>query len=103
VSGTSLEFVQDLDKTLMVPIRFGIVFYEVQVGAVRESLDVCVSVRPILIQICTNLPVVYFGPVTGNTCDVVFFEDFLDALDGVSTVDDGPGTTRVVKETTNIE
>jgi hypothetical protein len=41
--------------------------------------------------------------VTGNTCDVVFFEDFLDALDGVSTVDDGPGTTRVVKETTNIE
>jgi hypothetical protein len=41
--------------------------------------------------------------VTGNTCDVVFFEDFLDALDGVSTVDDGPGTTRVVEETTNIE
>jgi hypothetical protein len=41
--------------------------------------------------------------VTRNTRDVVRFEDFLDALDGVSTVDDGPGTTRVVEETTNID
>jgi hypothetical protein len=103
VAGTSLEFVEDLDKSLVVPVRFGIVFYEVQVGTVREGLDVCVPVGPILIQICTNLPIVEFGPVTGNTCDVIFFENFLNALDGVSTVDDGPGTTRVVEETTNIE
>jgi hypothetical protein len=103
VSRTSLEFVEDLDKSLMVPVRFGIVFYEVQVGTVREGLDVCVPVGPILIQICTNLTIVEFGPVTRNTCDVILFEDFLDALDGVSTVDDGPGTTRVVEETTNID
>jgi hypothetical protein len=41
--------------------------------------------------------------VTGNTCDVIILEDFLDALDGVPTIDDGPGTTRIIKETTNIE
>jgi hypothetical protein len=41
--------------------------------------------------------------MTGNTCDVVLFQNFLDALDGVPTIDDGPGTTRVIKETTNIE
>lgn len=103
VARTSLELVEDLDESLVVPIRFGIVFYEVQVRTVREGRDVRVPVRPILIQICTDLTIVHFGPVTGNTRDVVLFENFLDAFDCVPTVDYRPWAARDVKEPTYID
>ena len=82
----------DTDKTLVIPICFRIVFNEVQVHAVGEGQSICISIGPIYVQICTSLTIVNLGPVTWDTCDVIRFEYFLDAIDGVAAVDDGPGT-----------
>ena len=64
----------------MVLVFHWVVLYEVQVRAIRQGSYVRVSVRPILSQICARLAVVDLGPVTGETRDVVWFENLLDAV-----------------------
>lgn len=90
MSGARLQKIVDAYETLVVPIRLGIVFYEVQVHAVWKGQSVCISVCSIEVQICTSLTVIDLGPVARDSRDVIHLEDFLDAIYGAAAVDYGP-------------
>ena len=97
-----LEQVMYSDETFVVLVRLWIVLYEVQVRAVGKGRDVRVPVRPVEVQVRTCLAIVYLGPVGGQTRDVIWFENFLDAVYGVPTVDDGPVSRRDLEETSGV-
>jgi hypothetical protein len=88
-----LEFVQDSNKTLVVPVRIGVVFDQVQIGTVRKGVRVHVPVRSVLSQVFASLGKVRLRPVAGEPCDVVWFYYFFNFV-YISSIHDGPGTTR---------
>jgi hypothetical protein len=80
VPRTRLEFVEYAHETLVVLVFHGVVLYEVQVRAIRQSPYVRVPVRSVLGQVGTRLAIIDLGPMTGKTRDVVGLKDLLDAV-----------------------
>jgi hypothetical protein len=90
----TLELVCDSNKTLVVPVGVRVVLDQVQIGPVGQRAYIRVAIRAIHGQVRTPLTIVNLGPVRGDSRDVVRFEDFLDAVYSVPTVDYWPGTIR---------
>jgi len=80
VTRARLEFVEDPDEALVVPVCHGVVLYEVQVRTIGEGTHVGVSVRPVMSQVGPRLTIIHLGPVTRYTRDVVRLNDFLDLV-----------------------
>jgi hypothetical protein len=87
----------------MVPVGVWVVFDKVQVGPVGQGTYIRVAIRAIHGQVRTSLAIVHLGPVRGDSCDMVCFEDFLDSVYGIATADDGPGMFRDAEQFFDIQ
>jgi hypothetical protein len=84
----------------MIPICRGTILYEIEVRSVWEGPYICVAVCAIGREMLPALPIINFGPVGGNSCDVIIFKDFLDSKNCVPSTRDRPVAALVYTEET---
>ena len=75
-----LEFVEDPDEALVVPICLWVILYEIQVRTIGQGIHTGVPVRPRQVQIEPSLTVIHLGPVARYARDVIRLKDLLDLV-----------------------